>query len=235
MTSPVQTQVPDTTVTTRSVTNRVENPEQFDWQTPREATSDELNEISSITEKGIAGRFKFKDDIKDNRRWQRIEPIVWAKLIRVCEESGKFFLVTSAFRSKEYNRSKAVNGASNSIHMSGYAIDIRVNNAADRESVFLAAQRAGFTGIGIYEPFMHLDCGRRRMWVAGYDSQAGSSYPVPQPERQKWINAIPLHMADVYRKNSGIPAEQLAQQNSIEKQRGIAAEAAALVEKNRTA
>jgi hypothetical protein len=42
-------------------------------------------------------------------------------------------------------------------------------------------------------------------------------------------------MADVYRKNSGIPAEQLAQQNSIEKQRGIAAEAAALVEKNRTA
>ena len=235
VTSPVQTQVPDTTVTTRSVTNRVENPEQFDWQTPREATSDELNEISSITEKGIAGRFKFKDDIKDNRRWQRIEPIVWAKLIRVCEESGMEFVVTSAFRSKEYNRSAAVNGAKNSIHMSGYAIDIRVNNAADRESVFLAAQRAGFTGIGIYEPFMHLDCGRRRMWVAGYDSQAGSSYPVPQPERQKWINAIPLHMADVYRKNSGIPAEQLAQQNSIEKQRGIAAEAAALVEKNRTA
>ena len=235
MTSPVQTQVPDTTVTTRSVTNRVENPEQFDWQTPREATSDELKEVSSITENGIAGRFKFKDDIKDNRRWQRIEPIVWAKLIRVCEESGMEFVVTSAFRSKEYNRSEAVNGAKNSIHMSGYAIDIRVNNAADRESVFLAAQRAGFTGIGIYEPFMHLDCGRRRMWVAGYDSQAGSSYPVPQPERQKWINAIPLHMADVYRKNSGIPAEQLAQQNSIEKQRGIAAEAAALVEKNRTA
>ena len=54
VTSPVQTQVPDTTVTTRSVTNRVENPEQFDWQTPREATSDELNEISSITENGIA-------------------------------------------------------------------------------------------------------------------------------------------------------------------------------------
>ena len=233
VTSPVQT-APASTVTTRSVTNRVENPEQFDWQTPREATSDELNEISSITEKGIAGRFEFKDDIKDNRRWQRIEPIVWAKLIRVCEESGMEFLVTSAFRSKEHNRSKAVNGAKTSIHMSGYAIDIQVG-AADREAVFLAAQRAGFTGIGIYEPFMHLDCGRRRMWVAGYDSQAGSSYPVPEPERQKWINAIPLHMADVYRKNSGIPAEQLAQQNSIEKQRGIAAEAAALVEKNRTA
>ena len=235
VTSPVQTQVPDTTVTTRSVTNRVENPEQFDWQTPREATSDELNEISSITEKGIAGRFKFKDDIKDNRRWQRIEPIVWAKLIRVCEESGKFFLVTSAFRSKEYNRSKAVNGASNSIHMSGYAIDIRVNNAADRESVFLAAQRAGFTGIGIYSTFMHLDCGSRRMWVAGHGSQAGSSYPVTGPEKQKWINAIPLHMADVYRKNSGIPAEQLAQQNSLEKQTAVLANAATQAEKNRTA
>ena len=235
VTSPVQTQVPDTTVTTRSVTNRVENPEQFDWQTPREATSDELNEISGITELGIAGRFKFKDDIKDNRRWQRIEPIVWAKLIRVCEESGMEFLVTSAFRSKEHNRSKAVNGAKNSIHMSGYAIDIRVENAADRESVFLAAQRAGFTGIGMYSTFMHLDCGPRRMWVAGYKSQSGSSFPLRGSELTKWANAIDKHMADVYRKNSGIPAEQLAQQNSIEKQRGIAAEAAALVEKNRTA
>ena len=234
VTSPVQTQVPDTTVTTRSVTNRVENPEQFDWQTPREATSDELNEISGITELGIAGRFEFKDDIKDNRRWQRIEPIVWAKLIRVCEESGMEFLVTSAFRSKEHNRSKAVNGAKTSIHMSGYAIDIRVD-AADRESVFLAAQRAGFTGIGMYSTFMHLDCGPRRMWVAGYKSQSGSSYPLRGSELTKWANAIDKHKADVYRKNSGIPAEQLAQQNSIEKQRGIAAEAAALVEKNRTA
>jgi hypothetical protein len=75
--------------------------------------------------------------------------------------------------------------------MSGYAIDIRVNNAADRESVFLAAQRAGFTGIGIYEPFMHLDCGRRRMWVAGYDSQAGSSYPVPGLRNKNGLMQFP--------------------------------------------
>ena len=118
--------------------------------------------------------------------------------------------------------------------MSGYAIDIQVG-AADREAVFLAAQRAGFTGVGIYSTFMHLDCGPRRMWVAGHGSQSGSSYPLRGSEKTKWVNAIDKHMADVYRKNSGIPAEQLAQQNSIEKQRGIAAEAAALVEKNRTA
>ena len=229
VTSPVQT---DTTVTTRSVTNRVENPEQFDWQTPIEATSDELNEISGITSAGIPGRFKYDADIASSGRWRRVEPIVWAKLIRVCEESGKSFTVNSAFRSKAYNRS--VNGAKDSIHMSGYAIDVRVS-VADREVVFLAAQRAGFTGIGMYSTFMHLDCGPRRMWVAGYGSQAASKYPLRGSEKTKWVNAIDKHIADVYRKNAGIPAEQLAQQNSIEKERGIAAEAATQAEKNRTA
>ena len=221
-----------TPVTTRSVTNRVENPEQFDWQTPIEATSDELNEVSSITSAGIPGRFKYDADIASSGRWRRVEPIVWAKLIRVCEESGKSFTVNSAFRSKAYNRS--VNGAKDSIHMSGYAIDVRVS-VADREVVFLAAQRAGFTGIGMYSTFMHLDCGPRRMWVAGHGSQSASKYPLRGSEKTKWVNAIDKHIADVYRKNAGIPAEQLAQQNSIEKERGIAAEAATQAEKNRTA
>ena len=234
VTSSAQTQVPapDTTVTAQSVTDGVANPAPVDYQTPREATSDELNEISSITSAGIPGRFGFTSGIVSGNRWQRVEPIVWAKLIRVCEESGKSFTVNSAFRSKAYNRS--VRGAKDSIHMSGYAIDIQVG-AADREAVFLAAQRAGFTGVGIYSTFMHLDCGPRRMWVAGHGSQSGSSYPLRGSEKTKWVNAIDKHMADVYRKNSGIPAEQLAQQNSIEKQRGIAAEAATQAEKNRTA
>jgi len=235
VTSPVQTQVPDTTVTTRSVTNRtnrVENPEQFDWQTPREATSDELNEISGITSAGIPGRFKFESGIVSGNRWQRVEPIVWAKLIRVCEESGKSFTVNSAFRSKAYNRS--VGGAKDSIHMSGYAIDIQVG-AADREAVFLAAQRAGFTGVGIYSTFMHLDCGPRRMWVAGHGSQSGSRHALRGGEKTKWVNAIAKHNADVYRKNAGIPAEQLAQQNSLEKQTAVLANAATQAEKNRTA
>jgi len=235
VTSPVQTQVPDTTVTTRSVTNRtnrVENPEQFDWQTPREATSDELNEISGITSAGIPSRFKFESGIVSGNRWQRVEPIVWAKLIRVCEESGKSFTVNSAFRSKAYNRS--VGGAKDSIHMSGYAIDIQVG-AADREAVFLAAQRAGFTGVGIYSTFMHLDCGPRRMWVAGHGSQSGSRHALRGGEKTKWVNAIAKHNADVYRKNAGIPAEQLAQQNSLEKQTAVLANAATQAEKNRTA
>ena len=235
VTSPVQTQVPDTTVTTRSVTNRtnrVENPEQFDWQTPREATSDELNEISGITSAGIPGRFKFESGIVSGNRWQRVEPIVWAKLIRVCEESGKSFTVNSAFRSKAYNRS--VGGAKDSIHMSGYAIDIQVG-AADREAVFLAAQRAGFTGVGIYSTFMHLDCGPRRMWVAGHGSQSGSRHALRGGEKTKWVDAIAKHNSDVYRKNAGIPAEQLAQQNSLEKQTAVLANAATQAEKNRTA
>ena len=200
---------PVTPVTPRPTTGLLENPEQFDWQTSS-ITWDEYEQIASLTSAGIPGSFVFEKDIIDNNRWQKVKPVVWAKLIRISEEAGKEFTVTSAFRSKEYNRSQG--GATDSIHMSGFAIDIRVS-AEYKEVVFLAAQRAGFTGIGIYSSFMHLDCGSRRMWVAGHGSQASSSHPVTGDEKAKWVNAIAKHNANAYRKNAGIPAEQLAQQN----------------------
>jgi hypothetical protein len=53
----------------------------------------------------------------------------------MCELTGRSFVVTSGFRSSAYNRS--VGGASNSVHSSGYAIDISVS-AANRDDVFLA-------------------------------------------------------------------------------------------------
>jgi uncharacterized protein YcbK (DUF882 family) len=196
-------------VTPRPTTGLLENPEQFDWQT-RSITWDEYDLIVSLTSAGIPGSFVFEKDIIDNNRWQKVKPVVWAKLVRISNQAGKEFTVTSAFRSKEYNRSQG--GATDSIHMSGFAIDIRVS-AEYKEVVFLAAQRAGFTGIGIYSSFMHLDCGSRRMWVAGHGSQASSSHPVTGDEKAKWVNAIAKHNADAYRKNAGIPAEQLAQQN----------------------
>ena len=205
----VSTSTPESTPLTSSVAN----PPQVDWQTPREATSDELGEINTLTSAGVSGKFSFTGDIVSGDRWQKVQPIVWTKLIRVCEETGKEFIVNSAWRSKDYN--KSIGGAKNSIHMSGYAIDIKVS-AGDRDAVFLAAERAGFTGIGIYSTFMHLDCGPRRMWVAGHGSQSGSRYPVTGSEKTKWINAIAKHNADAYRKNSGVSEEQLAQQNSLE-------------------
>jgi hypothetical protein len=45
-------------------------------------------------------------------------------------------------------------------------------------------------------------------------------------DKVKWVGAIPKHNADLYRKNSGVPAEQLAQQNSNEKKLAAQVEAA---------
>ena len=232
--TPIPDQAPSTAVITTPIittpvvpqrqVSPVENPPQVDWQTPKEATSKELALVNKLTASGIPGKFTFAADVVRNNNWQKVQQVVWVKLLRICELTGKSFIVTSGYRSAAYNRS--IGAGSNSIHTSGYAIDIAVN-ASIREEVFLAAQRAGFTGIGIYSTFMHLDCGPRRMWVAGHGSQAKTSYALTGAEKVKWAGAIPKHNADLYRKNSGIPAEQLAQQNSIEKKLAAAAQAAA--------
>jgi uncharacterized protein YcbK (DUF882 family) len=209
------TPVPNQTGTgTASTKNRkvspVENPPQVDWQTPKEATPKELALVSKISSAGIPGKFTFQGNVN----WQKVKPIVWVRLLRICELTGRSFVVTSGYRTAAYNRS--VGGASNSVHQSGYAIDVQVSPSI-RDDTFIAAERAGFTGIGIYSTFMHLDCGPRRMWVSGHESEANGPRPLTGNDKAKWVAAIPKHNADLYRKKSGTPSEQLGQQNSNEK------------------
>jgi uncharacterized protein YcbK (DUF882 family) len=221
--TPATVSAPVVPETTKKKVSPVENPPQVDWQTPREATGKELALVNKLTSAGIPGKFTLSSDVVKNNNWQKIQPVVWVKLLRICELTGRTFVVTSGYRSPEYNRS--IGGASNSVHGSGYAIDIGVNSAI-RDDVFIAAQRAGFTGIGIYSTFMHLDCGPRRMWVSGHGSQAKGPGQLTGEDKVKWVGAIPKHNADLYRKNSGVPAEQLAQQNSNEKKLAAQVEAA---------
>ena len=184
--------------------------------TPKEATPEELALVRTITEDGLSGYFTFTSSVKKNNQWQGIAPIVWVKLIRMVNMTSTEYVVNSGHRNKEYN--KSVGGAKKSIHMSGYAIDIKVS-VSKRSKTFVAAQYAGFTGIGIYSTFMHLDCGSRRMWVAGHGSQKGSKYPVTASQRPEWVAAIPKHVADAYRKNnaySGINDEELSKIKALE-------------------
>ena len=184
--------------------------------TPKEATPEELALVRTITEDGLSGYFTFTSSVKKNNQWQGIAPIVWVKLIRMVNMTSIEYVVNSGHRNKEYN--KSVGGAKKSIHMSGYAIDIKVS-VSKRSKTFVAAQYAGFTGIGIYSTFMHLDCGSRRMWVAGHGSQKGSKYPVTASQRPEWVAAIPKHVADAYRKNnaySGISDEELSKIKALE-------------------
>ena len=178
--------------------------------TPKEATPEELALVRTITEDGLPGYFTFTSSVKKNNQWQGIAPIVWVKLIRMVNMTSIEYVVNSAHRNKELNKKKK--GAKKSIHMSGYAIDIKVS-VSKRSKTFVAAQYAGFTGIGVYGTFMHLDCGSRRMWVAGHGSQRNSDYPVEASNRALWVAAIPKHVADAYRKNnaySGISDEELS-------------------------
>lgn len=68
----------------------------------------------------------------------------------------------SAYRSEDHNR--AVGGAKNSFHLKGEAFDVPIKIGMDRESIHYHAKKAGFTGIGDYNTFVHIDTGPKRYW-----------------------------------------------------------------------
>ena len=67
---------------------------------------------------------------------------------------GRPIIITSGYRCPTYN--KAVGGAPKSKHMEGIAADIKVQGMTPEKVASLASQ-AGFTGIGTYSTFTHVD------------------------------------------------------------------------------
>lgn len=65
------------------------------------------------------------------------------------------FVINSAFRSKDYEKSKNRSGTSS--HCKGLAVDIRCNSSADRLRILLALLAVGFRRIGLYSTFIHID------------------------------------------------------------------------------
>lgn len=70
--------------------------------------------------------------------------------------------VTSAYRSVAHNAN--VGGAQTSFHLSGRAFDITAPGYSPRGLAF-QAQAIGFTGIGLYANFTHVDNGPVRTWT----------------------------------------------------------------------
>ena len=83
----------------------------------------------------------------------RVLPDVWTKLENFAKSLGRVITLNSAYRTPEYNA--RVGGAKNSLHVQRKAID------------------AGFTGIGCYDSFCHIDVGSKRHWGSSgsYTSQ----------------------------------------------------------------
>lgn len=84
------------------------------------------------------------------------------KLQEVRQRIGKPLRINSAYRSEAHN--KAVGGSPTSLHKLGRAFDVALGVGVSRERLVALAKAAGFTGIGHYDSFMHLDTGPARTW-----------------------------------------------------------------------
>jgi zinc D-Ala-D-Ala carboxypeptidase len=92
-----------------------------------------------------------------------LDEVAVAKLQELRDLIGRPIILTSAYRSPEYN--KKVGGAKYSMHMQGCAFDVNMANHNPQEFE-IAARKVGFRGFGYYPKsgFMHIDLGRERTW-----------------------------------------------------------------------
>ena len=110
----------------------------------------------------------------------RVLPEAWTKLENLAKSLGRPITINSAYRTPAYNRK--VGGAKNSMHVQRKAIDIQWGTTSDagRIDMIQRAIDAGFSGIGTYNSFMHVDIGTKRHWGSNgsYTGQFAQYKPV---------------------------------------------------------
>lgn len=84
------------------------------------------------------------------------------RLDNLREIIGVPFSPNSAYRCPVHNAN--VGGAKNSMHVHGRAFDIPIKGKMTREVIHKVARLVGFTGIGHYANFVHVDTGTPREW-----------------------------------------------------------------------
>lgn len=77
------------------------------------------------------------------------------KLDKARQKAGVPFYLNSAFRTVAWEKAKGRSGTSS--HTKGIAVDIECNNDSDRLCIIKGLLYAGFTRLGIYETFIHVD------------------------------------------------------------------------------
>ncbi|NDV46269.1 peptidase M15 [Paludibacter sp. 221] len=86
---------------------------------------------------------------------QDMKQSTMSKLDTAREIAGIPFVLTCAYRSVEWDKSKGRSGTG--AHTLGQAVDIRCNSDANRWKIVNALIRAGFKRIGIAKSFIHAD------------------------------------------------------------------------------
>lgn len=92
----------------------------------------------------------------------KVHPASMDKLQALRDIIGVPFTPNSAYRSEKHN--KAIGGSPNSQHLQGRAFDIPIKGAMTRDRIKEVAIKVGFTGIGDYNTFVHIDTGAPRYW-----------------------------------------------------------------------
>jgi uncharacterized protein YcbK (DUF882 family) len=77
------------------------------------------------------------------------------KLNATRHEAQIPFVLTSAYRTVEHDKSKGRSG--NSAHTRGYAFDVSAVTSQQKLAIVKAALNNGFTRIGVHKSFIHLD------------------------------------------------------------------------------
>lgn len=92
---------------------------------------------------------------KDNpASWVNFDPMTAMRFECLRAAWGKPLVINSGYRTPAHN--KRIGGAPNSAHLKGRATDIRMPEK-DQEAFIALARKMGYTGIGRYPTFVHLD------------------------------------------------------------------------------
>lgn len=111
----------------------------------------------------------------------RVKPQVVTNLENVSKAVGYALKVTSGYRSPDYN--SKVGGAKKSQHMQGNAVDIVQTGLTQqqRQEFIQAAIDNGFTAIGVYNTFTHIDIrGAKVAWGSNGSRTGLPKYPWAQ-------------------------------------------------------
>lgn len=136
------------------------------------------------------------------------------KTIKLLEELrewlGAPIVINSAYRSPGHN--KKVGGATNSQHVKGTAVDIKVNGYSPIE-VAAYGQKLGFDGIGLYNTFTHLDTrGFKARW-GSYKGQTNFNNIKLKPKNKKGDDLV-FENIKVKNKDKEITARVLVETDS---------------------
>lgn len=168
-------------------------------------TEEEIQMLNSLSENGnqyiqwspqVLNMGSNVSDANPGDGWRRLNGEVIIRAMRIARRMGARLYVNSGYRSPQYNAAQP-GAASNSLHMSGKAMDISMTNSSGlsntetiRNKFIEIASQEGIGGIGTYSSFIHIDIGPRRTW--------GSSQ----------TTALSMHRANRFR-TGGTPASNI--------------------------